>query len=195
MQLIWLRHGETDENASGRYLGHRDVPLNQKGSIQAERLALHLTAFPVDRVYTSDLLRARQTARVFLRRFPHLPCLESENLRELSFGDWEGCTYHEISAKNPEHVRQWLSNPFQVAPPAGESLREMDKRLSRWLKQVEERHAGERIAVFTHGGPIRWFLAKLVYRDWAAFWKPSVPHGSGQLVKKQGDTWKIVSTF
>ncbi|MBA4492803.1 histidine phosphatase family protein [Paenactinomyces guangxiensis] len=193
MQLIWLRHGETGENAAGRYLGHLDPPLNSRGRQQARRLADSLQSVPVDYVYMSDLFRARQTAEAFLQLAPGLSSCRMKSLRELSFGEWEGYTFQEISTRHAKHVQEWLSDPFQTAPPGGESLNEMDVRLSGWLNRVEQTHSeGEVIAVFTHGGPIRWFLSKMVRRDWSSFWDPPVPHGSGWIVQKRDDGWKTV---
>lgn len=192
IQLIWLRHGETEENANNRYLGHRDVPLNAKGLKQADLLAEQLKQIHIQTIYSSDLTRSKQTAWAYGKETA-IPIIESSLLRELSFGGWDGFTFDEIHAKDPEHVKRWIENPFQVAPPGGETLLEMEQRLSRWLQQVEQHHPEQTIAVFTHGGPIRWFLALMVARDWNTFWNPDVPHGGGWWVKKDGGYWHVIS--
>jgi len=172
-------------------MGHWDLPLSPRGLMQAKRLAERIADYPIDRVATSDMIRCRQTAEEYVRLVPHLPIVVTGQLRECSFGRWEGQTFDEIQAADPDRVAKWVDDPWIHAPPEGESLRDLDRRLSDWLAGWEKRHGGTCTAVFSHGGPIRWFLAKCVYRDWNAFWNAEVPHGGGWLVEKVGERWLI----
>lgn len=189
--MLWLRHGETMANRQRRYMGHLDWPLTEKGWEQAHQIKEEIGTYPVEWVVTSDLLRCRQTASIFLKKNPSLPLMITEQLRECSFGKWEGLTFDEIQASEPDRLKAWLNDPWNQAPPGGESLRDLDRRLSNWLKQLKRLKINACIAVFSHGGPIRWFLAKYVYQDPEVFWKIEIPHGGGWCVEKQKDQWFI----
>lgn len=190
VRLIWIRHGETEANRAKRYIGHLDEPLGRYGIEQAKRLADSLSRVDVQMIYASDLKRCLETARFCAKQWPAVPMEITPELRECSFGRWEGWTYHEIAEREPDLLQKWLRDPFRHAPPQGESLADLDRRLTEWLKEMEQKAAGQTAAVFSHGGPIRWFLAKQVYRDWNQFWRPDIPHASVWVAFKK-DQWEI----
>ncbi|SFI96573.1 histidine phosphatase family protein [Thermoflavimicrobium dichotomicum] len=193
MRIIWVRHGETDGNRARKYIGHTDIPLNEIGHKQAEALAKRLAKEPVRAIYTSDLLRAQQSAQKLLAYFPDIFYEATPLLRECFFGEWEGLTYLEICEKNEAHFQKWYEDPFRHAPPQGETLVEMDKRLSRCLKQIETKHHPQDcIAIFTHGGPLRWAWAKLVECRWKGLWKAKTPNAGGWILEKEDKGWKLI---
>ncbi|MCK9910505.1 histidine phosphatase family protein, partial [Microbacteriaceae bacterium K1510] len=106
MRWIWIRHGETAENNVGQYLGHYDVPLHQRGIVQATELAQALADEPISLVFSSDLIRAVETARIIGQRHGLEPAPVSA-LRELSFGRWERKTYDELMSTERELVERW----------------------------------------------------------------------------------------
>jgi alpha-ribazole phosphatase len=192
MKWLWIRHGETDDNTARRYAGHRDSPLSERGILQAELLRDCLTGMEFEFVFVSDLSRARETAAIALPAVPAERVRFSASLRECSFGRWEGKTYREIEKQDPELLRNWLSDPVRNAPPGGESLHDLDQRLSEWFRMVnKELPDSGTVAVFTHAGPIRWFLAKYVAQDVASFWEPHLPHGGGVWVERRENGWEI----
>jgi broad specificity phosphatase PhoE len=195
VRLIWIRHGETNGNAAKRYIGHLDEPLNRRGQAQVRRLIKRLSEYPIDALYSSDLKRCLETARICLSVWGDAPWVKTPALRECSFGKWEGLTYREIEAQAPDLLEKWLDDPFRFAPPQGESLTDLDRRLSRWLEGIERTETGQTLAICSHGGPIRWFLAKQVEMDWTRFWHLVVPHGGAWIVEKKGDRWEIVNSI
>lgn len=120
MRLIWLRHGETDGNVRRLYIGHRDLPLNERGQKQTEQLAKKLSGEQITAIYTSDLTRARQSAQKLLTYFPHVRYQETPLLRECNFGEWDGLTYDEICTRDREGFERWFQDPFHHPPAKGE---------------------------------------------------------------------------
>ena len=137
-ELLLVRHGETDWNAEGRLQGHTDRPLNEYGRRQARGLADELADEELDAIYSSDLARARETAEIVGERLG-LPVVLDPDLREKSWGSWEGLTPAER----------------QEIELVGESTEEHAARTLRALRRIAERHPGGRVLVVTHGGSLR----------------------------------------
>jgi broad specificity phosphatase PhoE len=153
--LILVRHGATAFTTSGRYQGHRDEPLSEEGREQARVLGARLlSTWSADvtraRVWTSDLMRARETAWLALGRDGFQT---DSRLRELSFGRFEGLTAREIEEREPEVYKVWLGTPEMSG---GESLAQLRSRLQHWLDEITNEEA---VLAFTHGGAIRMLLS------------------------------------
>ena len=153
-RIIAIRHGETAWNVDTRIQGQLDIPLNDTGRWQAERLARALAAREaIDVVYTSDLLRAWETARP-VAAATGAPLHTDEGLRERGFGSFQGKTFTEIEAAMPEEARRWRQRDPFWAPPGGESLTAMRRRVIETLHALASRHVGEQIVLVAHGGVI-----------------------------------------
>jgi broad specificity phosphatase PhoE len=147
--ILLVRHGETDWNVGRRVQGHSDVPLNETGQAQARALAEELAGVPIDAVYSSDLLRAHETARIVAE--PRgLDVTAIRDLRERHFGTWEGLTDDEIFARFPHAV----NGPWGD----GETREQMAERVFGALHRIAETHAAGRVLVVSHGGPLRAVL-------------------------------------
>ena len=148
-ELYVMRHGETDWNRQHRFQGQIDVPLNDAGLAQAQRLARRLADESFDVIVTSDLLRARSTAELAATG----RAIVSEPLwREQSFGVLEGLDAATIIEHHPQLWTQWLLHDADYALPGGESVRTFHARVLGALERLVDQHRGARIAVFTHGG-------------------------------------------
>ena len=156
-KVIFVRHGETAWNHVKRYQGHSDIPLNETGMQQAEMVARRLASEPIAAVYSSDLLRAVQTAEIIARVHALQPMTLPE-LREVNFGLWEGLTYEQIMAGWPEMLSAVYSRPDRSSIPEGESFLEVQRRAARGLLKCIADHSEETIAVVTHGGALRMLL-------------------------------------
>ena len=95
MKITTIRHGETDWNRERKPQGSRDIALNETGIKQAEKLAIRLAEEPCDIIYTSDLLRAKKTAEIINQKH-NAQLIESSQLRESSFGEFEGKTMNDL---------------------------------------------------------------------------------------------------
>src|SRR5665647_1448998 len=150
-RIIAIRHAETKWNVDTRIQGQLNIPLNDTGRRQAERMALALSGDPITAIYASDLARAWETAQ-YLGRALSVDVTREEGLRERGFGEFEGKTYAEIEALLPEQSLRWRKRDPEFAPPGGESLLTLRRRVVEAAQRLAAQHPGELIALVGHGG-------------------------------------------
>lgn len=151
-----IRHGQTEGNLKGQYIGRTDLPLSTNGIIELESLKA-IDIYPdVDVVYSSPLLRCRETAEII---FPNREIVTIDNLTEYDFGDFEGKTANELEER--KEYFEWTSGKI-TAPPNGEDANNFSARICLGLNEVV-RHLsdcnGTEAAVVVHGGVIMSLLA------------------------------------
>ena len=201
MKIILVRHGETDENVAHRYLGHTDAKLNENGREQLRFFTKKLKEIEpqtITSIYSSDLSRALESAHIIGEAFQLIPISEF-SLRELNFGDWECKTYDDLFSQENERLQEWIQDPLCVAPPNGETLTQLGKRIDDWVEQrISNKVPNETIMMVSHGGPIRWFLSKWVKGDLNDFWQvDGAKHGNGLIVEfnEQTELFTLISTI
>ena len=159
MNLILVRHGETDWNRTGRCQGISDVVLNDNGRKQAIELGLCLKGEKISAVYSSDLARAISTAEEIARH--HGLTVEIDgDLREMDQGDFEGLLFTEIRERYADIMMQWRDNPEALRIPSGESLAEVRERALRAFERLCERHDGETVVAVSHNLTITTLLCE-----------------------------------
>jgi broad specificity phosphatase PhoE len=136
--IYLARHGETEWNAQGRWQGHEDTALNERGREQARELATRLADVPFAAVYSSDLSRARETAEIVVSG-RDLPIATDPRLREIDVGSWQGLTNAELDGRERD----------------GETLEAFRDRVLAAFRDLGERHNGENVLVVAHGGCAR----------------------------------------
>jgi probable phosphoglycerate mutase len=136
--------------------------------------------------------RARETAQIIAKGFG-LQVTENENLREISFGEWDGLSHEEAQAQDPELWNSWRGS-WEVSPPNGESLEVFDQRLQLAREQIVERHTGKTVVVVAHVMPIRGFLRWAFDAAAAAYWRPQVAPCSISIIRVWGDQTAEVVT-
>ena len=150
-RIIAIRHGETAWNVDTRIQGHLDIPLNDTGLWQAQRVAAALAGEPVAAIYASDLKRAHATASAIGQAVGR-DVVSHTGLRERSFGQFEGKTFTEIDTLWPDDAQAWRRRVPDWSPQGGESLIVLRERIASTAQALAERHAGEQIVVVAHGG-------------------------------------------
>lgn len=150
-RILALRHGETAWNKDTRIQGQIDIPLNDTGLWQAQQAALALRDEPVAAVYSSDLARAAQTAGAIAQQLGQA-VNHHTGLRERCFGAFEGRTWAELEAQEPEAALAWRKRVPDFAPQGGESLLVLRERVARTFHELAAQHPGEQIVVVAHGG-------------------------------------------
>ena len=154
-EILLIRHGETAWNAVKRLQGHLDIPLNEEGERQAAALGQALLGEPLDAVFASDLVRARQTANAITAPRGMEVQIDA-GLRERCYGAFEGMMYAEISGRYPEAYRAWQARDLDARFPEGvhvaETLREFSTRAVQAIKRIVSDRQYKRVALVTHGG-------------------------------------------
>jgi glucosyl-3-phosphoglycerate phosphatase len=152
--LLW-RHGRTAWNAEHRFQGHSDVPLDATGHEQARRTARYLAALQPDAIYSSDLVRAVETAE-HLARLTGLPVQLDKDLRERGGGSWEGLNDAEIRAQYPVEYAAWV-------PPDGESVTIVADRAAGAFQRIADSMGSGSLAVLvSHGAAINLGMSRLL---------------------------------
>lgn len=153
--LLLCRHGESQWNVEGRVQGTslQAAGLTEQGRWQAERLAERLQAVGVDALYSSDLLRAVETAEIAAGTLARSPELD-KRWREIDMGKWHGLTLAEIQARFPE---DWATTRLDSNAPrgGGETFAAFQARTFQAAADLHTRHPGQTVAVITHGGNVR----------------------------------------
>jgi probable phosphoglycerate mutase len=150
-RILAIRHGETAWNVDTRIQGHLDIPLNDTGHWQAERLGQSLVAEDITAIYASDLSRAHETA-LYVSRASGVPVVAELGLRERGFGDFEGRTFAEIEVALPDQAERWRKRDPAFAPSGGESLLQVQERVLATVDRLAKLHPGELIVMVAHGG-------------------------------------------
>ncbi|MBX9591977.1 MAG: histidine phosphatase family protein [Hyphomonadaceae bacterium] len=155
--VYFVRHGETDWNATQRYQGRRNIPLNATGRAQARRNGLVLSellgseASAFDYV-ASPLLRARETMQIIRRALSLQPddYRQDPRLSEIDYGHWEGQLLHDLPTTDPEGFSARRADTWNWQPANGESYRMLSERVAPWLKEIRQDSV-----VASHGGVSR----------------------------------------
>ncbi len=148
-KLILVRHGETDWNRVDRIQGWLDIPLNEKGRRQAERLAEELAGMKISAIYSSPLKRAFQTAEIIAEKY-HLSVQKVSDFKEINQGKWQGLPVSEAKKKYKNLYQRWLTHPLEVVPPGGESLEEVYQRVKKTCQTLVNNHPQETLCLVTH---------------------------------------------
>lgn len=162
---VWhlARHGETDWNRERRIQGQSDTSLNRRGREQAALLGMRLAEIDFSAVYSSDLSRTMQTARLVAgdQCEAIVPIPE---LREIDYGEWEGLTFAEAEARDPEGFAERMTRQnAEYAAPGGESAYQLVDRVRQFHNRVRPLHqSGENILVVGHGGSMLSLLICLL---------------------------------
>jgi 2,3-bisphosphoglycerate-dependent phosphoglycerate mutase len=170
MKLFVARHGETEWNLLGREMGHLDSSLTDRGLRQAEALARRLAGLGIDRVYASDLERARRTAEIIAAACK-VDLLVDPALRERNMGIFQGLTRAEIMERFPEEHRAFGTGDVEYVIPEGESARQRTDRSVTALTGIAMRHPDGRIAVVTHAGFLLGFFQHVLAMSPGESWR------------------------
>ena len=170
LRLLLARHGLTDWNATHRFQGQTNIPLNEIGIQQAQALSNRIAGESIDHIYASDLDRARQTA-ASISAHHHCPLDFDPALRELHFGEWEGFTYQQIQERDPNSLKSWNLDLYENGPPGGESLNELADRISLFMEEILREHSSETVMLVAHGGTLTVLLCLVMDLSPQRYWQ------------------------
>lgn len=177
MKIYMIRHGETDWNIVKRLQGRSDIPLNEEGRRLARVTAKALEEVPFARIYTSPLLRAKETAQI-IKGNRNIPFIEEERLQEISFGIYEGfyCAEEHYTIPAPDFINFFKKPESYIAPEGAEAIETLCKRTTDFLQELVHttEYQNENILLSTHGAALRGLLSTINMSSTAEFWKGGV---------------------
>ncbi len=182
MKLYLIRHSETDWNIERRLQGRSNIPLNKNGQDVAEQTARGMSQIPFHIMYTSPLLRAKETAAIISRN-RKIEIREEEDIQEISFGVYEGCYVSKERYNVPdESFRNFFEDTDNYNPPEdGESVEELIERVQHFLDEMIALYQDteKNIAVVSHGATIRAMLTVIENKRVDQLWDDGVPPNCG----------------
>lgn len=158
MDLLLIRHGKTDWNEEPRVMGAKPIPLNEAGLAQARHLRDWLAQIKLHAVYTSPILRARQTAEIIAEGRGDLKIIEEPGVAEIDYGRWIGLSFSEVAEKYKKEYQTYLKHPSKARVPGGESVVAVQKRAVGAVEKMKKRHAGQRVVAVSHADVIKMML-------------------------------------
>ena len=190
-RICFVRHGETDWNIGQRMQGHRDLALNARGEAQAGAAGRYFCGRQADALYSSDLLRARQTAQPIAQALS-LALILDPALRERHFGRCEGLTFAEVAARYADDARAIENrDPDYCAPQGGESRREHEARVLGCVARLLGEHCGQTIVVVTHGGVLDVIYRRALGLPSDAPREYAIPNAGINWLAIDGEQWSI----
>ena len=167
--LYLVRHGETSLNRERIFQGHLDPELSGLGWEQAKRLALRLKDEEIGAFYSSDLLRAYQTASTIAAKHRR-GVIRVKELRGIDCGEWTGKSVEENEAVYSELLITWRFQPHRHRMPGGESVEEVQRRVIRAWQRILTGEAGHNICVVTHAIPVKSLMCHFMEDDLSLMW-------------------------
>ncbi|MEL6590560.1 MAG: histidine phosphatase family protein [Bacteroidota bacterium] len=197
LTVYFIRHAESEANADHTLIcGRSDhMPLSPRGRAQTKLIAERLKReqYQFDHIYSSVSIRALETAQASARAlsFPQADIQQTDQLVELSKGEWEGRVRSEMYT---EAIQQEVRDHyFDFAPPGGESQRAAEARMLNWMEAIKTKHLGksQRIAAFSHGFAIKTLTAALLDSDRSAVYRTIIHNTSITAFKWDGEKWML----
>lgn len=160
-RLLLIRHGEVESRYQRIFGGRIDMNLSPRGKRQAKILADYLKRKTIDAIYASPMKRVQQTIAPTLKLSGQTQTV-FPGLREIDFGDWTGLGWEAVRDKFSFAVHEWLHQIETYGTPHGESGKSFRARVEPCLREIIQKHPGENVAIFCHGGVIRMIIAILL---------------------------------
>ncbi len=192
MRLILIRHGKTDWNEAGRCQGISDVPLNPAGEQQAEKVAFSLKDESIDRIYSSNLARAKTTAEK-IAAYHSIDIDIRNDLGEMDQGVFEGLDFSYIREKYSDVLEHWREDPETLQLPGGESLRGVQQRALDAITDIKSRVGSQNIVVVSHNMVIGTLLCSLTGNSLKKLRDYIVDEASKSVIEIYDDRFIIIS--
>lgn len=173
--VVFVRHGQTDWNVAGRWQGEADIPLNENGRSQAQKVAQRLASWSLAGLVSSDLQRAAATAAAIGEACGLTP-LAAPDWRERCVGDFSGLTGADVREQYPEIVAQ--AHDGVIEPPNGERYADLHRRAVAAYERVVADFAGQTVCVVSHGATLAVVLSHVL----------GIPYGKFGRFRLSGNT-------
>ena len=164
MNLYLIRHGQTEFSRENRFCGTSDPPLTDAGQAMADAFAQAYAKVAWDAIYTSPMLRARQTADALARAIGVTAVIE-DGLKEIAYGEWEGLTVDAVEARWPEAYAYWADDVASRGTPGGETAFHVAARAMRAVEAIRTRHETGNVLLVSHKATLRIITCALLGLD------------------------------
>jgi broad specificity phosphatase PhoE len=189
LELILLRHGETEFNRADVFRGRVDLPLNRRGRRQARAAAAYLSDLSFQAFYSSPLRRSMETASAVAE--PHRGRVEAlEDFIDVDYGAWSGKSVEEVREGWPEIFELWVNDPDKVTFPGGESLREVRRRLRVGLNHLARNHSG-RVLLVGHKLINRLIICIVLGIPTSGIWRVDQSNGALNVISHDQRGWML----
>jgi len=186
IRLLLVRHGETDWNRDGRFQGQIDIPLNENGHKQAAQAGEFLKTVHIDAAVSSSMKRPKETAEGILKHHPNVTLETTDQLWEISHGEWEGMLETDIESGYPGMLSEWQSKPETVQMPGGENLDDVWRRAKKgWgdiVKTYSEGNEQPVVMVVAHDAINKAILCQVFGLDPKNFWQFKQGNGAVSVI-------------
>lgn len=192
LEILLVRHGQTDWNAKFFVMGRSPIPLNEVGREQAARLAKYLSTRKISALISSPVRRALETAET-LSKTIGLEVEKDDRLAEIDYGKWVGKHFDEVAKAEPKLWHDYHRDPKNVVLPGGESIKDVIARISDLLKSVEARFNDGTIALVSHADVLKLIILELLKLDISNVQKISIDNCAAILLRKyEVIGWRLV---
>ena len=193
-KIYFTRHGETVWNRQGRFQGHKNSDLTDKGILAAELLSYRVEDIELDYIVSSPLMRAYNTAEI-VRGNKDIEIIKHEGLKEINLGDFEGMSYLEIKKKHGDLLAQIEKDPFNNHYPKGENLKEFYERVVEAFKEITDKYRNKTVLIVAHGGTIKCIEAYIRKFKLSSDWMGNVVQNCSLYCIEVDDGGQIKEVF
>lgn len=169
MKLLLIRHGDVSTQKEEVFHGRMDVPLTERGMLQAKKTAEKLSGAGILKIYSSPLKRAYDTARAIAEK-QNAPVEILQELNDIHYGAWEGMTLSEVKSKYELKFNVWAAKPHAMKFPEGESVEEVGQRALTAVNKIMIEHPDETVALVAHRIITRCLTLLLLGQPLSTLW-------------------------
>lgn len=181
LTLILVRHGATEANEAGLYIGRSESALSLQGKEASIRLCHQLAKQEIDHIYMSPSNRVRETIASILTSCQSVQVIEA--LQEIDFGICEMKDYNWLKKHYPKEITRMIEEGTRYRYPQGESLEEVHQRVAKWLNELLRNHLSGNVLIAAHGGTIRCILSELLVKNASLHWHFKIDTGTMTIVR------------
>ena len=190
--IYLVRHGQTNSNVTGYYMGRSEEDLNNTGYAQAHHLSSRMASFHLDAVYASPLLRTQTTAGIIAEPHNIMP-QTLEELTEIGLGEWQGRHLDEIRKSWPEMWQQTRIDPSDVEFPGGESFRQAAERAAKAFRIVADASPNQTSVIVTHDIIVRTIVSHVLVVSTSIYRRIEINNASLSMVKIESGKMHLIN--
>lgn len=181
-KLILVRHALTTDNQNNRLSGHIDSQVSEIGKKQIEKLTRYLEDIKIDSIYTTTSSRTKDTVKE-ISKIKDIQIKEKENLKEISFGDFEGITFEDIKKSYPNEFQDMIDKGYEYKYPNGESLIDSYNRVANEISNILSKEKNKTVLICSHGGTIRNIITYLISNSYEYHWNFKIDNASVTILE------------